>query len=103
MAAAKKNEQEAKIYEYENCVICLESLNTVDVVIPKCGHKCCHLNCLTKYMENKGEFKCPVCNNNPIEEEKANRASNIKKIAELKQKESNIDEKSRNFNSKKIY
>ncbi|CAH6418146.1 Hypothetical protein HVR_LOCUS21 [uncultured virus] len=44
-----------KVYESDQCVVCLEDDKTPDTIFYACGHQCCHKNCLGT------QTKCPLC------------------------------------------
>jgi len=46
----------SRTFEEKNCVICLEEDAPPNVVFFQCGHKCCHMNCITTSIQ-----KCPLC------------------------------------------
>ena len=52
-----------KTYEIQDCLICWEQINSVDLVM--CNH--CniqmHANCEEVYRNTKGYCKCPHCQN----------------------------------------
>jgi len=48
-------DQLTKLYESEQCVICLEDNSAPDTIFYSCGHKCCHMNC-AETLKN-----CPFC------------------------------------------
>jgi hypothetical protein len=43
------------IYEEKECVICLDSDQSIDCVLFQCGHKCCHFKCSSSLTI------CPIC------------------------------------------
>lgn len=50
-----------EVYNCNECVICLEPLESVNIIIFPCGHKCAHVTCFANSISNTGKFICPMC------------------------------------------
>ena len=57
--------QNNKVYECENCCICLEKISPTNKCTTKCGHQFC-LTCLFDNINstNDGKLDCPMCRQN---------------------------------------
>jgi Ring finger domain/Family of unknown function (DUF5763) len=54
-------EDEEKIFNSDDCVICYERLRTINTMIFPCGHKCVHSTCFANSVVNTGKLICPIC------------------------------------------
>jgi hypothetical protein len=56
-----KFKRDIKIYNTNECLICLE--NKTNIIFDKCMHQCYCLECYDEFIKNNEVLKCPLCRN----------------------------------------